>query len=589
MEQAPLIFGKYDVVRRIAVGGMGEIFLARQVGVPGFERLVILKRLLGEMASQPDLVEQFLDEARVAATLSHANIVSIYEVGLWQGNYFIAMEYVRGYTLVHLIRGAVKRGVPLAPAIVARIIHDASLGLEHAHQARDTSGHPLRIVHRDVSPQNIMVREDGVIKVLDFGIARAANRSARTSTGALKGKIGYMPPEQMQGREVDGRSDQYALGVVLWELCARRRLHGDDNPIRVIRSVLDEPIPSPAAKHPGLPPALEQIVMRMLAREPSERFSSCADVARALRRVVDELDPQLDERTVATYVAEIAGPITEEVSEATPISQRDFLIDLRSPTPGRLEVVLPFDAKEDTAPEGHPVPGPEGTAPRRRHPAQWVVALLLLAVAAAGAAGAWWQWGDRLLARGRERPTPSPVAARAVSSPTPPSPALPASALPAATLVIETKPAGATVLVGTRVLGVTPLRTEALGAGVDHLLTVEKRGYEAVDVAVRVEAGQVKSLSLALARGKGGKRRAETKAIEPEAKTGSGDLTLTTKPWTNVWIDGVPFGPSPLFKTRLAAGRHTVRLLNEQAGVDTTRTVTIKDGESVKLTWELSP
>src|SRR5581483_11713456 len=211
------IFDKYEIQHRLAVGGMGEVFYAVQRGaVKGFERPVILKNLLPDLAQQEGFIEQFLDEARVAATLNHPNVVSIYEVGLWNGTYFIAMEYIGGRNLSQLIKASLKKNLPIPPAVVARIIHDAAVGLDHAHSAKDGQGRSLNIVHRDISPQNIMVREDGVTKVVDFGIARASNRASRTATGAVKGKLAYMAPEQVTSRNVTGLADQFALGVVLW-------------------------------------------------------------------------------------------------------------------------------------------------------------------------------------------------------------------------------------------------------------------------------------------------------------------------------------------------------------------------------------
>ncbi len=573
MANTPLIFDKYEVTRRLAVGGMGEIFLARQTGVPGFERLVILKRLLSDFAGQPAFVEQFLDEARVAATLNHPNIVSIFEVGLWQGNYFIAMEYIHGYSLVSLIRGLGKRQRYLPPAVGAKIIHDAALGLDHAHQARDVNGRPLHIVHRDISPPNIMLRDDGHVKVVDFGIARAANRAVRTSTGALKGKIGYMPPEQLQGEELDGRSDQYSLGVVLWELLCRRRLYHDDNPIKVLHAVLDRPVPPPSAIVEGIPEALDQITCRMVTRNRDERFQSCAEVARALRRFIDLADPEMSEERVGELAREVVGPVSEEQNDDLPISGQDFLVDLRQRTPDGEFVVTPFSQ-----------PGAVTLAqPPRRARAPIVVLAILLGVVVLGLGG--------LLTRELWRAPTQPVAAAASPSPTQP----PAAKVVAPPIVrLESTPAGATVLAGNRVLGVTPLVIDTLAAEVEHLLLVERRGFEAQEVRVRLAAGEEKQLAVELARSKSGKKgkaaKGGTEAVTTTpAAGGEGYLTLKTTPWTNVSIDGELYGPSPLFKIKLPAGEHTVVLVNEQHGVRVTRKVTIRAGQTEKVDWALKP
>ncbi|MFP2900568.1 serine/threonine-protein kinase [Corallococcus sp. 4LFB] len=241
-----LIFGRYAVLRRVAVGGMGEIFLARQVGVSGFERPVILKSLLPDLLEHEGSVEMFLDEARVAAHLNHPNVVSLYEVGAWQGTFYIAMEYIEGENLGRLAKAAQRAGTPLPHRVCAQMIRDAALGLDHAHHARDSQGAPLELVHRDISPQNIMVRLDGLTKVVDFGVAKATIRASRTRTGVLKGKLRYMSPEQVRNEPVSGTSDQFALGVVLWELCTRRPFIDTDNPAEAMRRIALAAVPRPS-------------------------------------------------------------------------------------------------------------------------------------------------------------------------------------------------------------------------------------------------------------------------------------------------------------------------------------------------------
>jgi serine/threonine-protein kinase len=225
---------------------MGEVFYAVQKGIPGFERPVILKSLLPDLAVQKELVDQFLDEARVAATLNHPNVVQIFEVGLWNGTYFIAMEYIRGRNLSQVLRRAIESGLDVPPSVVARVIADAAQGLHHAHTATDAQGRPLNIIHRDISPQNIMVRDDGVTKVVDFGIARASNRSTRTATGTLKGKLAYMAPEQILGEYMTPAADQFALGVCFWEMLVGARLFKADQNLHILKKVLEDPVPPPS-------------------------------------------------------------------------------------------------------------------------------------------------------------------------------------------------------------------------------------------------------------------------------------------------------------------------------------------------------
>ncbi|WP_244219414.1 protein kinase domain-containing protein [Corallococcus interemptor] len=301
-----LIFGRYAVLRRVAVGGMGEIFLARQVGVSGFERPVILKSLLPDLLEHDGSVEMFLDEARVAAHLNHPNVVSLYEVGAWQGTFYIAMEYIEGENLGRLAKAAQRAGTPLPHRVCAQMIRDAALGLDHAHHARDSQGASLELVHRDISPQNIMVRLDGLTKVVDFGVAKATIRASRTRTGVLKGKLRYMSPEQVRNEPVSGTSDQFALGVVLWELCTRRPFIDTDNPAEAMRRIALAAVPRPSQFVEGLSPLLEQIILRMLHRAPGQRFARCSEVARALQAYLDEV-PEAPGESVSAVVTRLVG------------------------------------------------------------------------------------------------------------------------------------------------------------------------------------------------------------------------------------------------------------------------------------------
>lgn len=311
-----LIFGKYALIRRLALGGMGEVFLARQTGsVSGTERLVILKSLLPELAEQDGFVDQFLDEARVAAKLNHPNVVQMFEAGLWNGMYFIAMEYIRGDNLARIQKIAKSKGLPFPIHIIVRIARDALLGLGHAHTAiDDQTGVALSVVHRDVSPQNIMVRVDGVTKVVDFGIAKAGNRSSRTATGVLKGKLQFMSPEQVKGEEVDARADQFAMGIVLWELLTSKRLFGGDNEIQTLKAVLQQRVTPPSELVDGMPLELEVILMKMLERDPAARYPSCADAAEELSHWLALASRRVSEADVAVFIKAVVG---ENIDEQT--------------------------------------------------------------------------------------------------------------------------------------------------------------------------------------------------------------------------------------------------------------------------------
>ncbi len=317
-----LVFGKYAKIRRIAQGGMGEVYLARQTGV--LDRFAILKSLRPDLGNESALVDQFLDEARVAATLNHPNIVAIYDVGEWLGVHYIAMEYIAGEDLSRLWYAAAKAGVGLPFQVSVRIIMDAALGLDHAHRAKDVRGQPLAIVHRDVSPQNIMVRVDGVTKLVDFGIAKAANKASRTQAGMVKGKLQYMSPEQVRGEPLDGRSDQFSLGVVLWEMCTGRRLFKADTEANTLQKILQAPIHKPSQHVPGFPPELEAVIMRMLERDPKRRFATVGDVATKLKEYLDRSAVSSGEVSVAAFVDQILGKeLQARIADLTPMESGD--------------------------------------------------------------------------------------------------------------------------------------------------------------------------------------------------------------------------------------------------------------------------
>ncbi len=275
----PRRLGRYEVLGLLATGGMAEVHLGRLMGPSGFERVVVLKRILPHLARESDFVDMFLDEARIVAKIDHPNVVHVIELGRDGDELFLAMELVEGESVGSLMRRhwAARRtiGIDLA----AYIVSQAAAGLHAAHVLTDPSGRHLEIVHRDVSPQNLMVSYAGRIKVLDFGIAKAVGRATKTMTGELKGKVEYMSPEQCRAAPLDRRSDVFALGVILYELSVTKRLFRRGNEVASLRAVCDDPIPPPESEVPGYPPALARIVMRALERDPSRRYES----AEALR------------------------------------------------------------------------------------------------------------------------------------------------------------------------------------------------------------------------------------------------------------------------------------------------------------------
>ncbi len=300
--------GRYTLLARIAQGGMAEVHLGRAIGPSGFEKLVALKLVLSHLADEPQFIAMFLDEARLAAKLTHVNIAQVIDLDRVEGQPFIVMEYVHGRDLRATLRAAATRG-GLGLAAALTILRDACAGLHHAHELRGDDGRPLGLVHRDVSPQNLMVRYDGTTKLVDFGIAKASSHVAVTRTGVLKGKLGYFSPEQCLGRALDRRSDVYALGIVAYEATTCMRLFHGDNEAAVLNRVIEGDFEQPSEIDPDYPPALEQLVLRALARDPNDRFATAAELQEAIEDVARELGLRLGESVVAERMHALFGDV----------------------------------------------------------------------------------------------------------------------------------------------------------------------------------------------------------------------------------------------------------------------------------------
>ena len=286
---------------------MASVHYGRLMGPVGFSRTVAIKRLHNQFARDPEFVAMFLEEARLAARIRHPNVVPTLDVVALEHEAFLVMDYVPGESLAKLLRAARPTGeIPLdiVSAILCGVLH----GLHAAHEATDERGAPLCIVHRDVSPQNVIVGIDGVPRVLDFGVAKAANRGITTRTGQMKGKLAYMAPEQLRSNAVDRRTDVYAAGIVLWETLTLKRLFAGDNEAMVITSALEQTIVAPSSERPGLPAALDAIVLRALERDPEKRFASAREMALELEACV----PVASSTRMAGWLSGLVGVVLAE-------------------------------------------------------------------------------------------------------------------------------------------------------------------------------------------------------------------------------------------------------------------------------------
>lgn len=295
----PKRFGKYTLLRKLATGGMAELFLALQKSVAGFEKLIVIKRILPAMNADKAFIDMLLHEARIAATLSHPNIVQIFDVGQVDGTYFIAMEHVHGEDIRSIVRQMKKKSYPTFPREHALgIVMGMCAGLAYAHEKTDLDGSPLNIVHRDISPQNVVVTFSGDVKIVDFGIAKSDSKGLdQTKSGKLKGKVPYMSPEQARGDQIDHRSDIFATGVMLFELTTGRRLFKGASEYETLKLICDREYPRPSQVLAGYPPALERIVMRALEKDRDERYQSAREMQHDLEVFIR------DERVAVSTVA----------------------------------------------------------------------------------------------------------------------------------------------------------------------------------------------------------------------------------------------------------------------------------------------
>jgi len=309
MQHPSLPFGRYQLLERLAVGGMAELYRARSRPAAGVSKTVVVKKILPAFAGQRHFEEMFVNEARIAVSLSHGNIAQVFDFGEVDGEYYLAMEYVRGQPLSRVIRRAHALGLPWIPEEFAVFIAlEMTKGLHYAHTRTDEAHRPLHIIHRDVSPQNVIVGYEGEVKIVDFGIARA--RGATDSglrEGAVKGKYPYFSPELVRGEEVDLRADVYATGVVLYQMCCGRLPH-EGKMVPAMQSILRGEFPAPRALHPGLGPELERVILTAMAHRPEDRYPSADAFGHALLDHLHHLGVRVTPRTLGELMAFLFEP-----------------------------------------------------------------------------------------------------------------------------------------------------------------------------------------------------------------------------------------------------------------------------------------
>ncbi len=611
--------GKYEIIEKLATGGMAEIFLARASGMLGFQKLVVIKRILPHLASRNDFIQMFLDEARIATTLNHPNVIHTHEVGVHGKSYFIVMEYLAGEDVRSIGRRLIRDGerMPLEHAL--NIAIGVVAGLHYAHEKRDFDGRPLDIVHRDVTPQNVIVSYDGGVKLLDFGIAKASNRINETRSGSFKGKVPYLSPEQCRGEPLDRRTDLFSVGILLYEMTLGRRLFRGETDFQILKQIADGAVTPPRAVDPEYDEQLEAIVMRALESDPQRRFQNARELEEALEQLAHDRRLKLSPLSLADFMQRIfsdklgewqrvnaAGDARQLEAhfaqlaaerEADLASEEASAQSVNEPLPG-----LPADPEVQLATT--PAPVPEAKPPAR---GAWLVLALVGATAAAGA-------GLALHAHFGKQSLPGTAPHPAVSVPVikgaapgggtelPDSPSLEEPAAAAGVMQVHTVPPGATlVLDGAPLAQRSPARLEGLAAGRSHLLVVRLAGYAGMAQRFQLGPGEEASLEIDLHHaGKGVVRHKEAvgrtpaAALSPSApaapvvRDGEGTLVVASSPWCNVAVDGQPRGTTPV-SVKLKAGEHEVVLTNAEFHIRRALSVEIEPNQVVRKKLDFAP
>lgn len=402
-------FGSYVFLKKFAVGGMAELYKAKKSGEKGFEKLFAVKKILSHLAMNDDFIGMLIDEAKVAALLDHPNIVRIYDLGKVEDSYCIVMEYVRGRDLRKVLNRSAKLNMPIPTAEACLIAASVLAGLSAAH-TKKFKGKYLDIVHRDISPQNILVSFEGEVKIADFGIAKAANQSTETKAGVLKGKVSYMSPEQASGQPLDSRSDIFSTGVILYEMLTGKKLfHGESDMVTINKVRTAKVDQMPSSLNPAIPKGLDGILQKALSRNPADRYQTAAEMERELHRLMRAEGYTADSYSLGAYVS---GMFKEEY-EAEIIDDEELF------ETGSAEEKIAGNAINDgpthaAAMAEPPAPVAEVGQPERYSTPRWVygaVAVLLLLIAV--------QLLSRQIntAKTAEAPKALPVAQRAVSEP----------------------------------------------------------------------------------------------------------------------------------------------------------------------------
>ncbi|MCK6505706.1 protein kinase [Myxococcota bacterium] len=453
-------FGRYFLVDKVATGGMAEVFKAKSFSHGGFEKLLVIKRILEHLSDNQEFVEMFIDEAKITVSLQHPNIVQIYDFGKIRDNYFLSMECVEGKDVKGILRKLAQRRKLLPTEFAVYIAHEMCKGLDYAHKKADTQGNPLRIIHRDISPSNILVSYTGEVKIADFGIAKAESSAYDTKDGVLKGKFEYMSPEQASGQDLDHKSDIFSAGIILHEMLTGRRLFKTESDVKTLEKIKAVDVPPPGALNPAVPARLDAIVMRALAQQPSARFQDARELQQALLEFMYPATPDLTRESLSHFMQELfSQEIDEErgrLLEGTRIAS-----DMYAAEPGP-EAAQDWQATNATT-----------SATLKTQPSRWPLVVAAVAVLLLGAVVTW-----AVTRSPQERVVERVVEAQAPTT-------------GAVQLRISPETANARVWLGDQDLGGGPMVTrDGLPSGQALVLRVVADGFEPWQETITLEGGE---------------------------------------------------------------------------------------------------
>jgi serine/threonine protein kinase len=561
-EVLPRQFGKYLLLRRLAAGGMAEIFLALHRSVAGFEKLIVIKRILPSMNTNKAFIDMLLHEARVAATLSHPNVVQTFDVGQVDGTYFIAMEHIHGEDLQAIVRAMKKKDLTEFPLEhTLSIVLGMCSGLAYAHDKRDLDNRPLGIVHRDISPRNIVVSFTGDVKIVDFGIAKSGFEPGEdTGAGQLKGKAPYMSPEQASGQPIDWRSDIFATGVMLFELTTGKRLFKGASEFETLKLIVDKEYPRPTEIRADYPKALERVVMRALQKNREDRYQSARDMQADIEAFVRQERIACSTVSLTQWMDFLFEDKLAQQKEALQdimqladviASQHGALFDGAAPTS------TGSGAGTGTGTGAAPTALPSIVPPPRRSNAAAIAAVSITIALVAG--GVFYVKHEDDLRSAELRPAVA---------------ALPTEAAPVAaakgSISVTSKPDGCAIWVdGDLRSEVTPAKLDKLPLGKEIKLRLTKEGFEAFRSEVTLSAAS------------------PDQQVVAEMKTGSVTVALKIDPPPTVWVDGKPWAGERTLVTGLSAGEDHKIVVSANGYLAKTYTVNAHQGETKTIAENL--